>query len=91
MAVTTILAAVSFQDTPLSLISEKADKIAAAGWTQYATVGEGWVAKFEKLVPEGSTSDDAEQELREIMGEHWRDLDPPGDADQLDQQLPPDA
>jgi len=88
MTETTIFAAVSFQETPLILISQKADEITAAGWTHYATLKDEWVAKFEKVVPEGTSAADVEIEVREIMGEYWRDLEDDAHDDEPDQQPP---
>ncbi len=73
MAVGTVYAAVSFWKTPLVEISAKAGAIEALGWREYQR-GDPWTLMYGKDFDEDEL-DDAEAELRDVMGDLWLSSD----------------
>jgi hypothetical protein len=69
--IATVLAAVSFERTPLLEISHKVAAIEALGWQEYDRLPHRWIVKYEKVVGRGDTPDG--DELADVMGEYWVD------------------
>ncbi len=69
----TILAAVSFEKTPIEEISETYERILDSGWACSERLSDRWSAEFEKSFPFGTRVSVAEGELRSILGDHWAD------------------
>jgi hypothetical protein len=69
--ISTALAVVSFEKTPLFEISVKAAAIEALGWREYDRLHQGWIVKFEKV---GARADSpSRDELPGVMGDYWVD------------------
>jgi hypothetical protein len=68
-AVRTMVAAVSFQNTPLGLIAEKQREIEALGWREYDRA-DPWLVRYEKDFAEEHHRG-ADAELRRVMGDYW--------------------
>ena len=71
--ITTVLATVSFEKTPLLEISAKAEAIQALGWEEYDRLPQRWIVKYEKVVALSDTP--ADGELADVMGSYWVDPD----------------
>ena len=67
----TVLAAVSFEKTPLLEISVKAAAIEALGWREYSRLPQRWIVKYEKVVAQ--TDSPFADELANVMDDYWVD------------------
>ncbi len=69
--ITTALALVSFEETPLLEISVKAAAIEALGWREYDRLPHRWIVKYEKVVAQADSP--PADELESVMGGYWVD------------------
>ncbi len=69
--ITSALAVVSFEETPLLEISVKAAAIEALGWSEYARLPHRWIVKYEKVVAHADSP--SVDELKDLMGDYWVD------------------
>ena len=69
--ITSALAVVSFEETPLLEISVKAAAIEALGWSEYARLPHRWIVKYEKVVARADSP--PVDELKDVMGDYWVD------------------
>lgn len=69
--ITTALATVSFEETPLLEISVKAAAIEALGWREYDRLPHRWIVKYEKVVAHADSP--PANELASVMGDYWVD------------------
>ena len=70
IAVRTMFAAVSFQNTPLDLIAEKHREIEALGWREYGRA-DPWLVRYQRDFAEGEHHRGVDAELRRVMGDYW--------------------
>jgi hypothetical protein len=69
--ISTTLAAVSFEKTPLLEVSVKAAAIEALGWSEYDRLPHRWIVKYEKVGARADSPPD--DELEGVMGDYWVD------------------
>jgi hypothetical protein len=69
--ISTELAVVSFENTPLLDISVKAAAIEALGWREYDRLHQRWIVKYEKVG--ARTNSHPHDELQGVMGDYWVD------------------